>query len=199
MLRFIKTTVAGGLLFLLPLMLIVVLLEKAVHLLRPAVAKLLPMFPDHLVAGVTLFTLVTLLALLVVCFGAGLLAKTVLAKRLLGTLENYVLANLPGYQLAKDTATRMAGIEDAEGTSVGLYEEDGCYQFCLAMEPPSNGWMTIYLADAGPSGGTAGSLLMIPAERFQRTELSWLQVMNSMRRGGRGAVVLAEPWLPKTS
>lgn len=34
MFKFIKTTVIGGLLFILPLVLIVVLIEKAIHLLR---------------------------------------------------------------------------------------------------------------------------------------------------------------------
>lgn len=34
MFKFIRTTVIGGLLFILPLVLIVVLLEKAIHLLR---------------------------------------------------------------------------------------------------------------------------------------------------------------------
>ena len=34
MFKFIKTTVVGGLLFILPLVLIVVLIEKAIHLLR---------------------------------------------------------------------------------------------------------------------------------------------------------------------
>lgn len=44
MFRFIKTTVAGGLLFILPLVLIFLLLEKAVRLLRGPIHKRLPMF-----------------------------------------------------------------------------------------------------------------------------------------------------------
>jgi len=72
MFKFIKTIVIGGLLFILPLVLIVVLLEKAIHLLRGPVEKLLPMFKDYDVAGVTLISLATLIGLIVLCFLAGL-------------------------------------------------------------------------------------------------------------------------------
>ncbi|NMZ58322.1 hypothetical protein [Pseudomonas nitroreducens] len=41
MLRFIKTTIAGGLLFILPLVLIVILVEKAIHLLSGPLQKVL--------------------------------------------------------------------------------------------------------------------------------------------------------------
>lgn len=55
MFSFIRTTVAGGLLFILPLMLIVILMEKAVHLLREPIRKLLAMFTHYSFAGITLF------------------------------------------------------------------------------------------------------------------------------------------------
>lgn len=71
MYKFIKTTVIGGLLFILPLVLIVVLIEKAIHLLRGPVEKLLPMFKGYDVAGVTLVSVATLLGLIVCVFSPG--------------------------------------------------------------------------------------------------------------------------------
>ncbi|MBM7061454.1 hypothetical protein JQX08_12135 [Pseudomonas sp. UL073] len=196
MLRFLKTTVVGGLLFILPLLLIGVLVEKAVHLLRPAIAKLLPMFPDHAIAGVTLFSLLALVALLLICFLAGLLARTRFARQLLEPLENGILANIPGYQLVKDTASRVAGLDNEEGLVVGLLEDDGRYVFCVTRDEPRDGMIAVYRPDAGPAGGTAGELLFVPAESFIRTDLTWLQVLTCLRRCGLGALVLAEPWLP---
>ncbi|CAE6920294.1 conserved protein of unknown function [Pseudomonas marincola] len=63
MLKFIKTTALGGLLFILPLLLIGLLIEKAIHLLQGPIHKLLPVFEQHAVAGITLFTLAACLVL----------------------------------------------------------------------------------------------------------------------------------------
>ncbi|WP_043309002.1 hypothetical protein [Pseudomonas sp. ML96] len=199
MLRFIKTTVVGGLLFILPLILIVVLVQKGVHLLRPLVAKLLPMFPDHAIAGVTAVSMLALLALLLVCFFAGLLARTGFAKRLMHPVENGILANIPGYQMIKDTATRVAGIEHAEGLVICLLEDDGRYVFCLTREEPVNGMIAVYRPDAGPAGGTAGELLIVPADSVIRTDLTWLQMLACLRRCGLGGLELASPWLAKAA
>ncbi|RJG12053.1 hypothetical protein D3879_01630 [Pseudomonas cavernicola] len=197
MTRFIKTTAAGGLLFILPLVLIFILLEKAAHLLRGPLLKLLPMYEQHTVAGITVFTLLTIVLLVVICFLAGLLARTGLAKKILAALEDHVLAHLPGYQLLKDATARMAGVDNVDGASVGLIEDDDGWLFCLVLEPPKAGWVAVYLADAGPGGGTAGEVHLFPSARVRMTELAWPQVLGCLRRGGRGAVELAAPWLPK--
>ncbi|MCR1827057.1 hypothetical protein L1F06_006910 [Ectopseudomonas hydrolytica] len=50
MFRFIKTTIAGGLLFILPLVLLFILIEKAIHLLRGPLHKVLPIFSGFSIA-----------------------------------------------------------------------------------------------------------------------------------------------------
>lgn len=120
MFKFVKTTVIGGLLFILPLVLIFVLIEKAIHLLRGPVEKLLPMFAGHDIAGVTLVTLAALIGLIVLCFLAGLLAKTSTAAQALQASEDKVLSKLPGYELIKDATARLAGLENADASKVGM-------------------------------------------------------------------------------
>lgn len=198
MFKFIKTTMAGGLLFILPLVLIVWLIEKAIHLIKGPLTKLLPMFAEHSIAGITLFSLVALLTLVGICFIAGLLANTRFAIKLLRLLEEQVLGNLPGYQLLKDMTARMTGVEHLDGAKVGLICEDDGWLFCLVLEAGNADWVSVYIADAGPSGGTAGELRLMPAACVRMTELSWLSVLACLRRGGRGALELAGPWLPKS-
>ncbi|WP_392889647.1 hypothetical protein ACF6ZU_29850 [Pseudomonas migulae] len=196
MFKFIKTTVLGGLLFILPLVLIVVLIEKAIHLLSGPVKKLLPMFDDYDVAGVTLISLATLAGLVLLCFLAGLLARTRLASKALETVEDKVLGNLPGYQLFKDISTRMAGLENDGSTQVGMIAEGDGWRLCLVLDAVGD-WVTIYMPDGGPAGGTAGEVRLMPASQVVITDVTWLPLIASLRRGGRGALEMVGPWLPK--
>jgi uncharacterized membrane protein len=195
MFRFIKTTMAGGLLFILPLVLILVLVEKAVHLLNPVLHKLLPMFDRYSVAGVTLFTVVALVALVLICFFAGLLAKTRAGTALFNTLEDNVLGKVPGYGLLKDAASHLAGLENVDGARVGLVCEDDGWLFCLVLEQQHD-WLSVYIPDAGPAGGSSGEVRMVTAAQVQLTGLAWMPVLACVRRGGHGALALAAPWLP---
>ncbi|NUT76963.1 hypothetical protein HNO86_18145 [Pseudomonas sp. C1C7] len=196
MFKFIKTTVIGGLLFILPLVLIIVLIEKAIHLLKGPVQKLLPMFSGYDVAGVTLISLATLLGLVVLCFCAGLLARTAIASRSLAAVEDKVLGNLPGYQLFKDISTRMAGLDNDSNTRVGMIAEGDGWRLCLVLDTAGD-WVTIYMPDGGPAGGTAGEVRLMPASQVVVTEVTWLPLVASLRKGGRGALDMLAPWLPK--
>lgn len=196
MFKFFKTTVLGGLIFILPLVLIFVLIEKAIHLLRGPVQKLLPMFSGYDIAGVTLLSLATLAGLILLCFLAGLLAKTTAASHVVDAIENKVLGNLPGYQLVKDAAGRMAGLENDDGSKVGLIAEGEGWRVCLVLESVGE-FLTIYMPDGGPAGGTAGEVRLIPASHVIITGLTWLTLLTNLRRGGRGLLEAMQPWLPK--
>lgn len=196
MFKFIKTTVIGGLLFILPLVLIAVLVEKAIHLLRGPVQKLLPVVAGHDVAGVTLISLATLFGLVLLCFLAGLLARTYAAAKALETLEDKVLSNLPFYQLLKDATARLGGLENEDGTRVGMIAEGEGWRVCLVLESVDD-WVTVYMPDGGPAGGTAGEVRLLPAAHVVITDLSWLGLATGLRRGGRGLLEQMQPWLPK--
>lgn len=197
MLKFIKTTLAGGLVFILPLMLIVVLVEKALHLLHQMMTNVLPTFASsYSVAGVTLLSLAALLLLVSICFLAGLIARTAPATALVKAIESKLLEKLPGYDLLKDATSRLAGIENIEGAQVGLICEDDGWLFCLVLEAEVDGWISVYVPGAGPAGPTGGDLKMMPSHLVRMTGLAWLPVLACLRRGGRGASALAGPWLP---
>lgn len=185
MLRFIKTTIAGGLLFILPLVLLFILIEKAIHLLRVPLKKIEPLLAEFSVAGITSLTMAALVVLSLACFLAGLLAQTRLASAALEALEERVLSNLPGYQLLKDAATRVAGLGGEEGAKVSLVNEGEGFRFGLVLEQRGD-WLLVYMPDGGPAGGTAGEVRMVPCTQISPTDISWISLLTCLRRGGRG-------------
>jgi hypothetical protein len=108
--EFVKTTLIGGLLIVVPAYLTVLLLAKAlggiVALLGPIVA-LLP--GDPAVRQLMAFALVVLL-----CFVLGVVARTGLGRRAIGAFERRVLERLPGFALLRAVARRLSGSSDDE-------------------------------------------------------------------------------------
>ncbi|MBD9499494.1 hypothetical protein IB260_10680 [Pseudomonas sp. PDM23] len=194
MFRFIKTTIAGGLLFILPLVLLFILIEKAIHLLSGPLQKVLPIFEGFSVAGATSVTVAAIFVLLLFCFLAGLLARTAAASSALRALEDRLLGNLPGYQLLKDATARFTGMENIEGARVVMVIQESGYRFGLCLESRED-WLLVYMPDGGPAGGTAGEVQTLTADAVVMTDIPWLSLLACLRRGGRGALELAAPYL----
>lgn len=90
----------------------------------------------------------------------------------------------------------MAGLDDDGSTKVGMIAEGDGWRLCLVLDAVCD-WVTIYMPDGGPAGGTAGEVRLMPASQVVTTDVTWLPLVASLRRGGRGALEMMEPWLPK--
>ena len=93
--KFIRITVLGGLLFLLPFAVLAVLVGKLVSTARPIVEPVLQRLPLNAIAGFSATILLTAVLIIVVSFAAGFVARTGIAKRLVKELETSVLNRVP--------------------------------------------------------------------------------------------------------
>src|SRR5215217_2702184 len=123
MAAFFKTTILGGILFLLPLAIVLMVVGYLIKL-AATVAK--PM-ADTLegegwgdVAGIGLVTVLSALVLVVVSFGAGLVARTYVGARLTRRFENSALGRLPHDQMLKSMAEGLVQLESATGIKPAL-------------------------------------------------------------------------------
>ena len=99
--RFILTTIIGGLFFLVPLMFLIFMLGKAVGFMMVIAKPMADWLPIDTVGGVALANLLAILAVVIVCFVAGLVARHSMASGFVKTLETKVLAKIPGYAMIK--------------------------------------------------------------------------------------------------
>ena len=99
--QFVRTTIVGGLLFLAPLVVLIVILAKAFEYAKKGLSAVFVYFPAayELSAGAATALSVVLVAL--VCFLAGLLARTVPAQHIVNALESSVLSKIPAYEYLK--------------------------------------------------------------------------------------------------
>ena len=125
--EFLKTTIIGGTSFLLPVALVVLVLSYALRLVKRIATPISHSLQlDQLgdVAGVGAATLLSVLALILVSFAAGIVARTAVGGRVTRWSETSVFGRIPHYQLIKSMAEGLAHIESASGLKPALVSID---------------------------------------------------------------------------
>ena len=112
--RFIGTTILGGVLFLTPIVALALVLNKAYVWAQRGLQPVATLIPDRFASAPTMTAILTVLVLAFACFLAGLLAKTLLAQRIVGGLETAVLSKVPGYEYMKQAGTSVLGFGEMD-------------------------------------------------------------------------------------
>jgi uncharacterized membrane protein len=182
-LEFVKTTILGGFLVLLPVVAVLVLIAIAVNSVIAVIAPLAAKLPMKTVGGYTAVTLLAVLLVLGFCFLAGLLVQLRLGKLAQAWLETYVLQRLPGYTMIKNLTRQVAGQEGAEFAPalVDLYGSEARV-IGLIMEELADGKLTIFVPLSPTS--TLGQVYILPATRAERLPARFLDVVNSLTQWG---------------
>src|SRR4051812_35162833 len=118
--EFFKATMAGGLLFLLPVALMAIVLKQAMQLVGKIVRPISNYLPLEAVVGVWGETVLAAVVLILVSLVAGLVARTNIGRRIMRSFENSLLGGLPQYQLVKSMAQGLAHVESAGSVDPAL-------------------------------------------------------------------------------
>ena len=180
----LKTTLAGGVLFLLPLTLILFLLSQglkvAERLSQPVVARI----GVERVGGVALGTLIAIGALVVLSYLAGLLARTRLGQKTYSTLENSILGILPQWRLASGLVESLVAYQ-ASSIDVVLVPTDAGWCLGFVLEKPAGDWWTVFIP--GAPQWTSGSISYAHSEQVHQTGLTPAEAIFLIRRCGVGS------------
>jgi uncharacterized membrane protein len=183
--EFLKTTLVGGLLFLLPVVLIVIVLR---HAMQPAVKVVKPIsdyLPMEAVVGVRGETAFAVLVLILFSFVAGLIARTNAGRRIMRWSENSLLGGLPQYQLVKSIAEGLAHVESAESVNPALVSIEGGWQIGYLLETLENSWVTVFLPQAPTP--MSGNVMYLPADRVRPLGITMVQAMAIVKHIGVGS------------
>lgn len=191
--NFLKTTTIGGLLFLLPIGIMLLALAEVFELAEAVAdqAKAV-LFPDA--ETVVLPLMIATLLLIAVAFVAGLVARTSLGTGFLQGLEKRLASHLPFYPVIRQMlgdmvggAERLAGAGDVVVVRVRL---DDRTQFGFRLGRLADGQTAVFLP-AAPSAFT-GSVVLVASDRITETALKPGEVVDGMRRLGAGLLELEQ-------
>ena len=181
----LKATMAGGLLFLLPVVLIAIVLKQAMQLVGKIVRPISNYLPVEAVVGVWGETLLAALVLILVSLVAGLVARTNVGRRIMRWFENSLLGGLPQYQMVKSMAEGLAHVESAEGVDPALVSIEGGWQIGYLLEPLEDGWVTVFLPQAPTP--MSGNVMYLPAARVRPLGITIGQAMALVKHIGVGS------------
>jgi uncharacterized membrane protein len=178
-LGFVKTTLIGGLLVILPIGLALLLLLKA---LSTALAVVGPIAAQLLV-GTRFATPMALLLILAGCFVVGLLVRTVVGQRATRALEQRVLERVPGYTLLRSLTRRVAGEEEGQTFAVALAVIEDALVPAFIVEEHEDGRYTVFV----PSVPTpaVGAVYILPRERVHLVDVPFTRAVRCIRDGVR--------------
>ncbi|HET9070107.1 MAG TPA: DUF502 domain-containing protein [Amaricoccus sp.] len=188
---FLKSTLIGGFLFLLPIGIILMVLTRLVHHARRAgVAIHDSLFPGA--AGNLLPTLIAILLLVLVAFLAGVLARTRFGVSLFSSLEGSILDRIPAYVLVRQAVTDLSGgsvrLAEEGATEVVGVRLDDMTVIGFLIERRADGSAVVFLP--GAPTAFSGSVALVDGSRIGPTTLSPADVVQGMRRLGAGLASL---------
>ncbi|MCI0365460.1 MAG: DUF502 domain-containing protein [Phycisphaerales bacterium] len=166
--HFFKSTILGGLLFLIPIVLTIVILREAFRLVVRAFRALTRFLPAETVAGIVVADAAAVLAITVVCFALGLFVGTRIGRSLSSKLERTVLRKVPGYSLLKSATHSVAGEKGATDVSVALARIEDAWTLAFVMERHNNGLYTVFVPSAPTPA--AGSIYYLTEDRVRPLE-----------------------------
>ena len=137
-LHIFRTTVAGGILFILPFAVLLFVLREVFQLILLLVTPLAELLPIQSIMGFKAPWGFALLTLLAICFAAGILARGPTARRVVSWLENAVLSNLPGYRLMRTVGEEVVGNDPTDTHQSVLIRLDECYMLGFLVEEISD-------------------------------------------------------------
>lgn len=186
--EFLKSTLVGGVVFLLPLVLLLLMLGYALQAVSGIAGPVLSALDlEHYgtVSGIGLVTAVSAAILVAVAFAAGVIARTAAGSRLTQWLETSVLGRLPQYQMLKSMAGSFAKLQSTAGLTPALAAVEGGWQIGYRLEMLENGWEVVFVPQA-PATMT-GTIMYMPPERVKPLDLTMAAATSLVQQMGLGS------------
>lgn len=184
----LKTTVIGGVVLLLPVVVGLVVVGQGLALVSKAAAPLISVLPDKTVGGVALATLAALALLLLLCYAAGLLARAALGRRLSEGFENKLHALYPRYTVFKGMTQDLAGSGGPQALQVVLATFDDHQMLAMEVERVADGRVVLFLP--GAPDPWSGSVVLVAAERVSPVPAELGALSRALKGLGRGSARL---------
>jgi len=183
--RFLKTTLIGGIVFLVPLIIIVAIIGKALEIIKKVAEPLSALIPSVSVGDIAIVNLIAFALIVLVCFLPGLAARTVTAGKLVDFLESRILSHIPAYAFIKGMTASVAGAEDGRGMTAVLARLDDYSQIAFEIERVEGGNVIVSLP--GAPNPWSGSVCIMTEDCIQPIDATMMSAVQNIRHLGRGS------------
>jgi uncharacterized membrane protein len=185
--KFLKTTLVGGFLVLLPLFACGLLVIRLVETLLRFIKPLLFFLPERHLGSMLLIDLAAIVVLLLLCLLTGLILKTGGGLALGRWIESRVLTHIPGYKLFRGLTEIISGKEETSGMPV-IVRRGNARQIGFLVEEHSGGESTVFFPDA--PNPASGNVVIVQTKYVEKLNVSRSQIARSLAHYGLGMSAL---------
>lgn len=196
--RFLKTTLLGGIIVILPGVLTYLFLSWlfnfATGIILPITRRLMEASKMQKIIA----DLIVIAVIIIICFIIGLIVKTRLGRFIFRTIEDKILEVAPGYNIFKETIKQFLGKERAPFSRVALvqvFENSALMTGFVTDEDTDSGYFTVYV----PSGlnPTTGLIYHLKAQYVHIVDVPVDNTMRSIISCGGGSRELVKDYIKK--
>lgn len=177
----------GLLLFMLPLILVVIILEKAFSIIQKLIHPITTHLPQEGIFGAGMLPLLAIVILFFITLIAGVWIEKKKVKTIIPFLEDKLLVLIPGYTLLKSRVNEVFGDLDSKCKSVLVGENDQ-WKFGIEIERNENGYSMVFFPD--PPDAKSGELKMIKSDSIKILEVSMSSLSTVIKKYGLGSTSL---------
>ena len=168
---FVKTSIVGGALVLVPLLILYMLISELVELIIALVFPILELLPGNFVDWFGDPVFPAIIVLLTISFLAGLAMRSSMVKSISAQIEKNFLEKIPMYRAVTKLTRGALGEKSNSAFSCGVLElTPGVREIVYIAEDTGNGYLTI-LTPLSPSGFN-GPLKIVQSDKVERISAS---------------------------
>lgn len=185
---FVKATVIGGVVVILPIALAILLVLQALKILHQVVDPVAGAlgFRETMLA-----TIATVVLLVGACFLVGLAMRTGIGAAARDAVERSVLNRVPGYSELRAVARSFAGVEkNVYPSALVDLHASGAWQPALVVEE-RDATVAVYVPVA--PAFTIGQVYVVPRDRVRLGHGGMASAVKAIRQFGVGSIELADP------
>jgi uncharacterized membrane protein len=182
----LKTTAIGGLLFLLPLIVLGALIAQVVPVVMSVARGIGAHLPLRGTMGVTILVLLAVAAILLLCFVAGLVARVSFGHRFSKWLEKNIEVLFPRYLIIRERMAETVGGESAPPHLKPVLVTFDDHQR-LAFESDRHEKVVTVFLPASPDPWS-GELAFVPSDRVTALDVDFADATAACKRLGRDSL-----------
>lgn len=190
MMKLLKSTLIGGIFFLIPLVLLIIVLSKAYDIMLKIAKPLSKAIPLDTVGGVAVANILVVLLILLICLLAGLLATRPKFKSFQRYLEEKILGPIPGYRVIKAFLNSLELHESSgERMTPVLVTLEKHQKLGFEVERSGEGRVVVYLPDA--PGFITGAVVVVSSQQVTELDVPLPRLKECMEQFGFGTLGLS--------
>ncbi|MFD1315489.1 hypothetical protein [Namhaeicola litoreus] len=174
----------GIVLFIFPIVLISYLLGKAIGFIQKMMTPIQEHLPQQKFFGIGMLTLLSVILILLICYGFGFLLEKSKTKFFMNKLDDLLSAIIPGYAMMKSSASNAIGITDKEWKVV-LLGEEGDWRMGVEVDKQQGEFSVVFFPE--PPDAKAGEVKLIHQSKLKYSELPMGQLLLMIKKYGEGA------------